>query len=81
MNLSPRTCDLQIYHQARLHVTPVTGHTWAPKSVTGPGDIFVNHNQHSIYVRQFAFFVFTMEQIASIFCNVSFARQYINTVR
>ena len=28
------------------------------------------HIQHSIYVRQFEFFVFTMKQIASIFCNV-----------
>ena len=35
------------------------------------------HIQHSIYVRQFEFFVFTMKQIASIFCNVSFAGQYI----
>ena len=35
------------------------------------------HIQHSIYVRQFEFFVFTMKQIASIFCNVSFAVQYI----
>ena len=34
------------------------------------------HIQHSIYVRQFEFFVFTMYQIASIFCNVSFAGQY-----
>ena len=34
------------------------------------------HIQHSIYVRQFVFFVFTMKQIAPIFCNVSFARQY-----
>ena len=34
------------------------------------------HIQHSIYVRQFEFFVFTMKQIASIFCNVSFSRQY-----
>ena len=33
------------------------------------------HIQHSIYVRQFEFFVFTMKQIASIFCNVSFAVQ------
>ena len=32
--------------------------------------------QHSIYVRQFEFFVFTMKQMASIFCNVSFAVQY-----
>ena len=31
------------------------------------------HIQHSIYVRQFEFFVFTMKQIASKFCNVSFA--------
>ena len=37
------------------------------------------HIQHSIYVRQFEFFVFTMKQIASIFCNVSFAGQYINS--
>ena len=35
------------------------------------------HIQHSIYVRQFEFLVFTMKQIASIFCNVSFAGQYI----
>ena len=35
------------------------------------------HIQHSIFVRQFEFFVFTMQQIASIFCNVSFAVQYI----
>ena len=34
------------------------------------------HIQGSIYVRQFEFFVFTMKQIASIFCNVSFAVQY-----
>ena len=34
--------------------------------------------QHSIYVRQFEFFVFTMKQIASIFCNLSFAGQYSN---
>ena len=36
------------------------------------------HIQHSIYVRQFEFFVFTMKQIASIFCNVSFDGQYTN---
>ena len=35
------------------------------------------HIQHSIYVQQFEFFVFSMKQIASIFCNVSFAGQYI----
>ena len=35
------------------------------------------HIQHSIFVRQFEFFVFTMKQIASIFCNVSFVGQYI----
>ena len=35
------------------------------------------HIQHSIYVRQFEFFVFTMKQIESIFCNVSFAVQYM----
>ena len=35
------------------------------------------HIRHSIYVRQFEFFVFTMKQIASIFCNLSFAGQYI----
>ena len=35
------------------------------------------HIQHSIYVRQFEFFVFTMKKIASIFCNLSFAGQYI----
>ena len=35
------------------------------------------HIQHSIYVRQFEFFVFSMKQIASKFCNVSFAGQYI----
>ena len=35
------------------------------------------HIQHSIYVQQFKFFVFTMKQIASIFCNFSFAGQYI----
>ena len=35
------------------------------------------HIQHSIYVRQSEFLVFTMKQIASIFCNVSFAGQYI----
>ena len=34
------------------------------------------HIQHSIYVRQFEFFVFTMNQIASIICKVSFAGQY-----
>ena len=34
------------------------------------------HIKHSIYVRQFEFFVFTMKKIASIFCNVSFAVQY-----
>ena len=34
------------------------------------------HIQHYIYIRQFDFFVFTMKQIASIFCNISFARQY-----
>ena len=34
------------------------------------------HIQHLIYVRQFEFFVFTMKQTASIFCNVSFAGQY-----
>ena len=32
--------------------------------------------QHSIYVRQFEFFVFTMKRIASLFCNLSFAGQY-----
>ena len=36
------------------------------------------HIQNSIYVRQVEFFVFTMKQIASIFCNLSFAGQYIN---
>ena len=35
------------------------------------------HIQHSMYVRQFEFFVFIMKQIASIFCNLSFAGQYI----
>ena len=35
------------------------------------------HIQHSIYVRQFEFFVLNMKQIAFIFCNVSFAGQYI----
>ena len=35
------------------------------------------HIQHSIYLQQFEFFVFTMKQIASKFCNVSFAGQYI----
>ena len=35
------------------------------------------HIQHSIYVRQFEFFVFTVKQNASIFCSVSFAGQYI----
>ena len=35
------------------------------------------HIQHLIYVRQVEFFGFTMKQIASIFCNVSFAGQYI----
>ena len=34
--------------------------------------------QHSIYVQQFEYFVFTMKQIVSIFCNLSFAGQYIN---
>ena len=34
------------------------------------------HFQHSIYVREFEFFVFTMKKITSIFCNVSFVRQY-----
>ena len=34
------------------------------------------HIQHSIYVRQFDFFVFTITQIASKVCNVSFAGQY-----
>ena len=33
--------------------------------------------QHSIYIQQFEFFVFTMKQIASIFCNIPFAGQYI----
>ena len=37
------------------------------------------HIQHSIHVRQFEFFVFTMKQIASLFCNVSFAGQYTMT--
>ena len=32
--------------------------------------------QRSIYVRQFEFFVFTMKQIAALFCNVYFAGQY-----
>ena len=35
------------------------------------------HIKHLIYVRQFEFFDFTMKQIASIFCNLSFAGQYI----
>ena len=35
------------------------------------------HIQHSIYVRQFECLVFIMKQITSIFCNVSFAGQYI----
>ena len=35
------------------------------------------HTQHSIYVRQFEFFGFTMKQITSIFCNFSFAGQFI----
>ena len=35
------------------------------------------HVQHSIYVRKIEFFVFTMKQIAFIFCNLSFAGQYI----
>ena len=35
------------------------------------------HIQHSIYVRTFEFFVFTMKQNASIFCNLSFAGQYM----
>ena len=35
------------------------------------------HIQHCIYVRQFEFFVFTMRRIASLFCNLSFAGQYI----
>ena len=35
------------------------------------------HIQHSIYVPQIDFFGFTMKQIGSIFCNVSFAGQYI----
>ena len=34
------------------------------------------HIQHSIYVRQFEFFVFTTTESASKFCNVSFAGQY-----
>ena len=34
------------------------------------------HMQHSIYERQFEFFVFTVKRIASIFCNLSFAGQY-----
>ena len=38
------------------------------------------HIQHSIYVRQFEFFVFTMKQIASIFCNVYFVGQYNNII-
>ena len=37
------------------------------------------HIQHLIYVRKFELFVFTMKQITSILCNVSFAVQYINT--
>ena len=36
------------------------------------------HIQYFIYVRRFKFFVFTMKQIASIFCNLSFAVQYIS---
>ena len=36
------------------------------------------HIEHSIYLRQFEFFVFTIKHIASIFCNVSFAVQYIH---
>ena len=32
--------------------------------------------QHSIYVRQFEFFIFTMKQITSKLRNVSFAGQY-----
>ena len=36
------------------------------------------HIQHSIYERQIEFFVFSMTQIASKFCNVSFAGQYIS---
>ena len=39
------------------------------------------HIKHSIYVRQFEFFVFTMKKIASIFCNVSFAVQYIKDLK
>ena len=35
------------------------------------------HIQHSIYVQQFEYFVFTMKQITSILCNLSFAGQYI----
>ena len=37
------------------------------------------HIQYSIYV-QFEFFVFTMKQIASIFCNLSFAGQYMYVI-
>ena len=37
------------------------------------------HIQHSIYVRQFEFFLFNMTQNASLFCNVSFTRQYMYT--
>ena len=35
------------------------------------------HIQSSISVRKFEFVVYTMKQISSIFCNVSFAVQYI----
>ena len=35
------------------------------------------HIQHSNYLRQFEFYVFAMKQIASIFCNVSIAVQYM----
>ena len=35
------------------------------------------HIPHSIYVRQFEFVVLTMKRLVSIFCNLSFAGQYI----
>ena len=39
------------------------------------------HIQHSIYERQFDFLVFTVKRIASVFCNLSFAGQYMMMIR
>ena len=70
-----------------LHVICNLTHSMVVSSMPVPfagNPNFVNtfpllHIQHSIYVRQVEFFVFTMKQIASIFCNVSFAvRIFLN---